>query len=259
MRRVVAIARRLGFLALLGAASTVAVAWACGAWINFGRSPLRKMTAAVGPFLFEYDGKYGFGAERHRVFVTHEGESAASTAAASVLDLTELSKTPGAESPTSGYSLLNRWPPPWGALYQRPVRERTISDWPGYVEDARGWPWLALHAEMTDMWPISREGPSAWRGGIGLPNYDTWPDEIDMPRELPYLPIWRGFLGDTAFYAAVWGALLSAPRFVLGRMRWRRGQCPRCAYDLSGLRAPICPECGWKQSGAGAGSAAATT
>ncbi|MEX2218649.1 MAG: hypothetical protein WD749_07790 [Phycisphaerales bacterium] len=35
------------------------------------------------------------------------------------------------------------------------------------------------------------------------------------------------------------GALLRARYF-----RPRRGHCPRCNYDLQGLRAPTCPECG---------------
>ncbi len=32
-----------------------------------------------------------------------------------------------------------------------------------------------------------------------------------------------------------------------GERRWRRGQCPKCGYDLKGRLRLGCPECGWRR------------
>jgi len=59
-----------------------------------------------------------------------------------------------------------------------------------------------------------------------------------------------GFVIDTLFYAAIWGALYfgftSAKRFI----RAKRGRCPRCGYDLRGAQKNGCSECGWNREGA---------
>jgi len=50
---------------------------------------------------------------------------------------------------------------------------------------------------------------------------------------------------NTVFYAAVLWLLLFAAPFALRRWRGiRRGLCPKCAYDLRGSIAQVCPECG---------------
>lgn len=240
-----AIARRVTGLVLLGAASTVAVAWACGAWGNLGRQPLQKHVVHKGRVVWILDAKSRFGAERHRWWAHGIADDARERATALHQSIESDADLAAAKRSPFGYVMYRRWPPSWGAFPKLPS-DGVDALWMS-CEDARGWPLLALHAELKEMWPVSREGPSAWRGGIGLPNYDTWPDVIDMPRALPYLPIWSGFIGDTLFYAAVWAALIFVPGFVRGRRRIRRGLCQRCAYDLRGLTTLGCPECGWRR------------
>ncbi len=44
------------------------------------------------------------------------------------------------------------------------------------------------------------------------------------------------------------GAVFGAGLFKLAVVpwfRWRRGRCPKCAYNLKGVVAASCPECGW--------------
>jgi hypothetical protein len=60
----------------------------------------------------------------------------------------------------------------------------------------------------------------------------------------PILPVWPGFVVNTAFYAGVawslrWGLLAV-------RRRWLRhtGRCMQCGYNLSGVVSEVCPECG---------------
>jgi hypothetical protein len=67
---------------------------------------------------------------------------------------------------------------------------------------------------------------------------------------LQVVPI--GFFLDSSLFTAAWLALLALapPRllrficFVRAHLRATRGLCTACGYDLTGLRATSCPECG---------------
>jgi hypothetical protein len=56
--------------------------------------------------------------------------------------------------------------------------------------------------------------------------------------------LWPGFAVDTALYGAApfLAYLLIGP--VRRSLRRRRGNCPACGYDLSGIAIGTCPECG---------------
>lgn len=117
-----------------------------------------------------------------------------------------------------------------------------------YEEQAAGWPRLALwefrilqHAGTGPRkanW-VER-GAWVFNAGPGIPRAKT--------TRLPYLPIWRGLLIDTAFWGAVWFVLLWPMGLATGRLkrsrRARHGKCVWCKYDLRGIENTHCPECG---------------
>ena len=77
--------------------------------------------------------------------------------------------------------------------------------------------------------------------------YSIWqPTDLRVP--LPYRPLWRGVLTNSALYALAWSVLIM---LVLVPKAWRRarrhrtGCCVSCGYSLAGLAANApCPECG---------------
>ncbi|MCC6321349.1 MAG: hypothetical protein IT438_07935 [Phycisphaerales bacterium] len=77
-------------------------------------------------------------------------------------------------------------------------------------------------------------------GGAIILDRGTW-----SPRTLPYLPIWPALLANILFYFTLFAATTAAARALTRFRRRRRGQCPRCAYDLRATPpASPCPECG---------------
>lgn len=90
-----------------------------------------------------------------------------------------------------------------------------------------------------------------------------WADEPDMLRDgIRQMTTvrWPGLVHN-ALSATAAGALLisvaSAPSWIAPaqrRHRLRRGLCPRCCYDLTGLAEPRCPECGHARDGARGGA-----
>lgn len=114
---------------------------------------------------------------------------------------------------------------------------------------ASGWPlrsfWCELHSTnapnfATHTWSAP--------GGLILsnpvrPGWGDWPP--NFPIIIPLRPIWPEMLASTAIYGVAWAALLTPFPLVRRALRVRRGRCPVCAYDLSGLGQDVaCPECG---------------
>ncbi len=111
------------------------------------------------------------------------------------------------------------------------------------IEDARGWPCLAL-------WCAFAEGAQRTSVSGAFP-ISAPATEVSEFRALPYRPIWRGFIANTAVYAGsifvLWMLLLRSRELH----RLRHGRCPCCAYDLRFDLASGCPECGWRRIGQG--------
>jgi hypothetical protein len=109
------------------------------------------------------------------------------------------------------------------------------------IEDARGWPCLALWCSLPQTDPVPTvANASPPEGGIPLSPAGTSPNSF---RSLPFFPIWPGFAINTLTYAVLWCVALSLARLRL-TARSRRGQCRTCGYDLAGLPTDRCPECG---------------
>jgi hypothetical protein len=80
-------------------------------------------------------------------------------------------------------------------------------------------------------------------------------DKFSLPRTsvvdpedfFPVQPLWRGFLINTIFYAAIVWFLFFAPGAVRRRVRRKRGQCAACGYSMRGAVSEKCPECGGEQ------------
>jgi hypothetical protein len=118
--------------------------------------------------------------------------------------------------------------------------------------DARGWPWPCLWYEWnrgsTAADPLG-DTPGAFQiDAIQRPRART---VSNYPLALPYRPLWPALLGDTAVYSAAWAVLLFGPGAVRRGLRSRKGRCTRCGYDLRAAPAGApCPECGHTRAGA---------
>jgi hypothetical protein len=128
-----------------------------------------------------------------------------------------------------------------------------------------GWPAHALTHEHY-LRPPPLFGPLTYeaKGAVAI---ELGTRQSGPPRiiELPIRPLWPGFFFDMIFYGVVWLGLLF--RFTSARRGlWRRrGRCAACGYDLRRHSAgDRCPECGTNvqthtRTHAQSGAASATT
>ncbi|MCZ6834534.1 MAG: hypothetical protein O7G85_02055 [Planctomycetota bacterium] len=117
--------------------------------------------------------------------------------------------------------------------------------------EGRGWPmktiWGAHGHTSEDKKGILSFDPKSKYGMVDMP-FPVW-QITGVPRMLPALPIWRGHVINTTFYAALLWLLIPGP-FAFRRMiRLKRGHCMKCNYDLQGSDHNACPECGVKLAG----------
>lgn len=246
----------------LGVLTTIAIAWGFALWpLPTSSSTLySSMTGLPGPkpiMVPEYrGGPAPFDVVQWQATGLERREYRGS---GMVFGNFEPSRMPGILSDRARSGLwtaqsMGLFPPLWG---QAPDTKPDASGapWVESVQDARGWPFLALACE----WPVYASAPAVFTFYSALKpnNAIALPDAIASPfggvaeplRALPCRPIWRGLLADITIYSAAWGALLFIPGRIRRHLRLRRSLCPTCAYDLSATGGPPsgCPECGWNR------------
>ncbi|MHC5022769.1 MAG: ankyrin repeat domain-containing protein, partial [Planctomycetota bacterium] len=131
---------------------------------------------------------------------------------------------------------------PWSELR----REEPTSETSQMEEVAAGWPLRCVrYAGRADRrffhrpWEFEMDG--ALLGSIPIASPGS---SLKMLSAMPIRPILPGLLIDAVVFAAAWMLLLRGLRAVVAILRWRRGSCARCGYDLRGIRPGRCPECG---------------
>ena len=108
---------------------------------------------------------------------------------------------------------------------------------------ADGWPLPALSAEAR--WQsYDALGMSPVIGGVRVGPRNVVPR--DGVRILPLQPIWSGLIINTVLFVSLWFTLFSL-RDIRSRLRRRRGQCVRCGYQLLPDQTQ-CSECGERVS-----------
>lgn len=220
--------------ALLGAATTVAVAWGVALrGIDLNRSRLDRSSPMAMPaesqLLAFWPKQRGPGWSSAQTFrLSNE---------VFVANGTHLDDV----SPWTGYPRVSSVPRGWSMPHANESSVRVLSF---------GWPW-----------------PSLWSGGVDARSsfWNVWylgTPELTSPR--PYIrertfggrnsnrpwaiPIgihWRVFAANAAVYACTLWLPLAAWTGTRRALRRRRGLCGRCAYDLRGLpHSAVCHECG---------------
>ncbi len=111
--------------------------------------------------------------------------------------------------------------------------------WPLVTETASGWPFPALRSALGSS-TAPGSSPAIERGYLVRVLCTRFGREVERA-VLPTTPIWPGFLGNSALYAAHLFPLVSA-RHWRRRRRAKRGLCPQCAYPVNCV--DRCPECG---------------
>jgi hypothetical protein len=93
---------------------------------------------------------------------------------------------------------------------------------------------------------VSASGPLDW-----IRRQFTTPGAIHLGsmRVLPTRVLWPQFIANTLLFAAAWVVIIvmlrGITRAILARFRTKKGHCPACDYDLTGVAGPVCPECGF--------------
>jgi hypothetical protein len=245
--RVVNVWKRLAWAVLLGAVTTVAVAWLptvapVDRWLGTSFSKqtqdvfVIESSALSGPGLMVTFGEAG-GALEDRILVAATNMEAPWNRAKAAEQLAQ-------------YQIK--------ILERPPIDEELIRDLPDramFTEERVGWPWRALTSRAFGT-PVTLKSGVTLSGTYGL--IDCGKPSPWMPRtQLPIRPLWWGLVGNVIVWSGVWFLLLMLPRLARAIEWWWKGMCPACGYSLRGVREAGCPECGYgrqREAGAAASS-----
>ena len=204
---------------LLGALLNIAVAWwCCPPTIKPARAPATPAAAARPSDGIPYVDFYGYMEARG-------------------LQL----RTPGewpAETPATEHWPVRPGVEVWG---RASGYDNSTAASEGFVMEVQhaGWPARSLISE--------RRGSEQGSKTTGLYDQQSWMRFFNRS-DLPITPIWPGFAINTIFWslpALTPVALWIGFKHSRATNRLRRGLCPHCAYDRTGLPPETpCPECG---------------
>ena len=211
---------------LLGAATTVGIAWLLALLVDGGHVGYNDVVALQGiPMQPGYAPAQPPGA----FFAQATREQSWGTV---IVKVDTVWSGDGGPSVGSMFEVLD------GTSFAEQMKDNFDSDVaPTAWWRADGWPMLALSAEawwdekwgglVPDRKRVSKVVGGVLAGPRRVTPYGTGP----AVRVLPLQPIWSGLVINTAFYEFLWFALLSLGdiRFAIRR---RRGLCTRCAYKL---------------------------
>jgi hypothetical protein len=114
------------------------------------------------------------------------------------------------------------------------------------MDDARGWPLLALRCQLLVRYPAGKQHLHTI-GGIELPRSPRGAHWWFGVRALPLIPIWPNFAVNASLYAAAIWFVIHVLRALRRLGRVKRGLCPCCGYDILRDLSQGCPECGWRR------------
>ncbi len=227
------IARWLIVCLSLGVVTTIAVAWACAAWVDpyatVQPSPRRSGGAMDGP--------------HYTFWIVGENKAFGTVRTHSDWDSHKVNDRGARRGPFFGppEPLIPKWAP-----FLVPSADPPAGPGHTRVADARGWPFLAMWSGLSydgGLQPPTNV-PTIMHGLVLNPNAMSGPSPETTVRMLPLALIWGGFLADVVVYSFGWFALLTLIVAIRRALRSRHGCCVTCGYDLRGTPHGKCPECG---------------
>ena len=215
---------------ILGAVTTVGVAWAFAIWGSFRFDPTNHFSHSTG--------------RQWEVSVSNG------------LGVTRVSRVPNNGLWSVGGARPSRKTIPyWSVTRDRPPAgvfdDQTM---PWHIKLAYGWPFRASYAEVWRAIKLQsgQNNPSnRFSASTGIEILDDGSGQPLPFRTLPVRPILPGFLINTLFYAVIWFGLFLGIGAVRRTIRRKRGRCVKCVYDLRGTPVDVsgpgagCSECGW--------------
>ena len=220
---------------LLGAVTTVAVAWGCAAFVD----PF----ATVQPNPRKSGGSVGNDIHSGWLVGVHEAFGAKRIRS----EWVDKSVHPSLIFPETYFGPAEPFIPDW-APFLLPTVDAPDELRHLRVADARGWPFLAMFSEMAldDNRGRGNKAPTITNGIVINKNALTLPSPESSVRLLPLAIIWSGFLFNTTLFGLLWFGMLKFSSVYRKTSRSRKGLCIKCKYDLRGSQHTNCPECGVK-------------